>query len=29
LIHNTSLAQELSVTANLDSVCIIFPYLKS
>jgi hypothetical protein len=27
-IHNTSLAQELSVTTNLDSVCIIKYYLK-
>jgi len=29
LIHNTSLAQELSVTASLDSVCIIrYQFLK-
>jgi hypothetical protein len=26
LIHNTSFAQELSATANLDSVCIIEYY---
>jgi hypothetical protein len=29
LIHNTSLAQELSVTTSLDSVCIIEYVLKS